>query len=159
MAWGVLGVLCDGRGVPDKRLPFAGTLYVSVGGLGQHPAVYVTVRFDGMVVGYRHAEYQRLLVYATGVPEVARQLAVELLLFVGVAYEVPYVDVAYGDNLRSFMVWNTLEGDVVLVRAVRNESGESCLPYPWSPTAGGPRRTPPWWPRRPTPRRTGCRGL
>ena len=40
----------------------------------------------------------RLLVYAAGVPEAGSQPPVEALLLVGVAYEVPDVDVADVDG-------------------------------------------------------------
>ena len=68
------------------------------GVLGGLLVCHAAVRLDVVVVEHCHAEYRRLLVYAAGVPEAARESPVEALLFVGVAYEVPYVDVAGVDG-------------------------------------------------------------
>ena len=47
---------------------------------------------------YGTAEYQRcLFVYAVGGFEATCEFPVEMLLFVGIAYDVPYVNVAYVD--------------------------------------------------------------
>ena len=136
---GAFSASCGGRGVLDKRQPFVGTTYIYTGDLGGRPAAYAPVRPDVIVVEYRHVKYQRLfLVYAAGVPEVARKLAVEPLLFVGVAYEVPYVDIAYVDGPETLHgMEHPLEGDVVLVEAVRDEHpGNPARHVPGPPQQG-----------------------
>ena len=93
---GVRGASRGGYGVLCERQPPVHTPNVNVGCSSGRPATYVAVRLDVVTVQYGHAEYRRLLVYAAGVPEAASEPAVEVLLLVSVAYEVPNVDVACG---------------------------------------------------------------
>ena len=59
----------------DECQPPVGAPHVCAAGPGGRPTARPPVRLDVVVVEYRHAECQRfLLVYASGIPEAARDV-------------------------------------------------------------------------------------
>ena len=88
-----------GSGVLYKREPLVLPAYLDAGGLGRlsgRPTAYSPVRLDEVMVDYGNAEYRRVFpVYTAGGPESVRELPVQTLLRVGVAYFISDVGVVY----------------------------------------------------------------
>ena len=86
---------------------------------------------------YGNAECQRcLFVYATGGFDTTCEFPAEVPLSVGIAKEVPYVDIAYVDGTEALRIEPFLKGDMILSPdRLRCMAGESCPPCPWQPAA------------------------